>query len=203
MAKRILESPTLTIETNFFLFESMIMLLRSCSRQSAFAHKRTAACESTGVDSTTVLLFCNCRQQPFGREVTGGRPKVFIVTQAFLCKSTCVHLTQRINQGPSRKIIAHQPGKEEKVELRKAENKWVRHSETEKEKDKEIPDEDKETAEIFRKFQGILNKLTPQKFKDLAEQALKLPLLTVERLKGCIDKIFTKVNQIVHVVFTL
>ena len=141
--------------------------------------------------------FCNCRQQPFGREVTGGRPKVFIVTQAFLCKSTCVHFMQRINQGPSRKIIAHQPGKEEKVELRKVEYKWVRHSE--KDKDKDIPDEDKETTNIFRKFQGILNKLTPQKFKDLAEQALKLPLLTVERLKGCIDKIFTNVGQIVHV----
>lgn len=98
-----------------------------------------------------------------------------------------------MNQGPPRKIITHQPNKEEKVELRKAENKWVRHSAT----DKDTSDEDRETTEIFRKFQGILNKLTPQKFKDLAEQALKLPLSTVERLKGCIDKIFTKVDRIV------
>ena len=53
--------------------------------------------------------------------------------------------------------------------------------------------EDGETEELFRKFQGILNKLTAQKFQNLAEQALHLKINTEERLKGCIDKIFTKV----------
>ena len=123
----------------------------------------------------------------------------FLVDQRYLSlhKPSCVsqHVFILCSESISRKIIAHQPSKEEKVELRKVEHKWVRHSETEK----DIPDEDKETTNIFRKFQGILNKLTPQKFKDLAEQALKLPLSTVERLKGCIDKIFTNVGQIVHV----
>ena len=75
------------------------------------------------------------------------------------------------------------------MELRKAEVRWVRPSEQEA----VLSEEEKETLEIFRKFQGILNKLTPQKFKDLAEQALQLPMNNPERLKGCIDKIFTKV----------
>ena len=55
--------------------------------------------------------------------------------------------------------------------------------------------EDGETEELFRKFQGILNKLTPQKFQNLAEQALLLKIDSEERLKGCIDKIFTKVKE--------
>ena len=46
--------------------------------------------------------------------------------------------------------------------------------------------------------QGILNKLTPQKFKNLAENARELEINTEERLKGCIDKIFSKV-QLLHV----
>ena len=52
-----------------------------------------------------------------------------------------------------------------------------------------------ETEELFRKFQAILNKLTPQKFQNLAEQALQLKIDSEERLKGCIDKIFTKVSK--------
>jgi len=51
-----------------------------------------------------------------------------------------------------------------------------------------------QTQELYRKFQGILNKLTPQKFQSLAEQALKLEINSEERLSGCIDKIFTKVS---------
>ena len=54
--------------------------------------------------------------------------------------------------------------------------------------------EDGETEDLFRKFQSILNKLTPQKFKNLAEQALNLKIDSEQRLKGCIDKIFTKVS---------
>ena len=56
-----------------------------------------------------------------------------------------------------------------------------------------MSEEEKATAELYRKFQAILNKLTPQKFQALAEQALQLKIDTEERLKGVIDKIFTKV----------
>ena len=40
-----------------------------------------------------------------------------------------------------------------------------------------------------------MNKLTPQKFKELAEKALALPINTEDRLRGCIDKIFQKVRK--------
>ena len=72
------------------------------------------------------------------------------------------------------------------VDLHKAENRWVRQTQV-------APTEDGEMEELFRKFQAILNKLTPQKFKNLAEQALNLKIDSEQRLKGCIDKIFTKV----------
>ncbi len=62
-------------------------------------------------------------------------------------------------------------------------------------KDKESADTTETQAqELYRRFQGILNKLTPQKFQALAEQALKLEINSEERLSGCIDKIFTKVK---------
>ena len=34
----------------------------------------------------------------------------------------------------------------------------------------------------------------PQKFKELAEKALALPIDSEDRLRGCIDKIFQKVG---------
>ena len=40
-----------------------------------------------------------------------------------------------------------------------------------------------------------MNKLTPRKFKELAEKALALPINTEDRLRGCIDKIFQKVRK--------
>lgn len=83
------------------------------------------------------------------------------------------------------------------VELNKAEVRWTRPVER---LAAEVPVEEVQTDELYRKFQGILNKLTPQKFQSLAEQALKLDINTEERLSGCIDKIFTKVSHmcVVH-----
>ena len=56
-----------------------------------------------------------------------------------------------------------------------------------------LSEAEKATQDLYRKFQAILNKLTPQKFQSLAEQALELQIDTEERLRGVIDKIFTKV----------
>ena len=84
------------------------------------------------------------------------------------------------------------PRQTETVGLKKTEQRsWVRFSKRKEERSLSV--DDKETRNIFRKFLAILNKLTPQKFKDLAEQALELPLSSVERLKGCIDMLFEKV----------
>ena len=75
------------------------------------------------------------------------------------------------------------------VELHKAEQRWL----PAKAVLKDLSEEEKVTADLYCKFQAILNKLTPQKFQSLAEQALQLTIDTEERLKGVIDKIFTKV----------
>ena len=97
------------------------------------------------------------------------------------CLSVCDH------QRPSSLFFLYSL---QKVELHKAEQRWVRPTVDLTEMD----EEEKETVELYRKFQGILNKLTPQKFQSLAEQALQLNICTEERLQGCIDKIFTKVQ---------
>lgn len=56
---------------------------------------------------------------------------------------------------------------------------------------------------LFRKLQGILNKLTPQKFQALAEQALLLKISTEQQLKGCTDKIYYAVCACMCVVILL
>ena len=58
----------------------------------------------------------------------------------------------------------------------------------------ELTEEQKETQEVFRKFQSILNKLTPQNLTELADATLQLKINTEERLKGVIDVLFTKVR---------
>ena len=63
-----------------------------------------------------------------------------------------------------------------------------------------MEDEEAQATELYRKFQGILNKLTPQKFQALAEQALKLEINTEETLSGCIDMIFTKVISCIYTI---
>ena len=59
---------------------------------------------------------------------------------------------------------------------------------------KACSEEDQKTTKLYRKFQGILKELSPQKFQSLAEQALLLEINTEERLKGVVDMIFTKVR---------
>ncbi len=81
----------------------------------------------------------------------------------------------------------------QKVDLHKAAKPWMPVRAVEPERP--LTEEEKTTQEIYRKFQGILNELTPQKFQALAEQALKLEINTEERLRGVIDKIFTNVGE--------
>ena len=81
----------------------------------------------------------------------------------------------------------------QKVVLHKADKPWMPQGKAET---VDVSAEGAQSTDLYRKFQGILNKLTPQKFQALAEQSLKLEINTEERLSGCIDKIFTKViNQ--------
>ena len=78
------------------------------------------------------------------------------------------------------------------VEFHKVEHPWMRPSKVEG----DLVIEERETERLLRKLQGILNKLTPQKFQTLAEQALKLKIDSEQRLKGCTDKIFYAVHDV-------
>ena len=75
------------------------------------------------------------------------------------------------------------------MQLNKAEHPWVRSQVVMA----DMAEEQRETALLYGKFQAILNKLTPQKFQRLAEQALLLDINTEERLKGCVNLIITRV----------
>ena len=75
------------------------------------------------------------------------------------------------------------------MELDKAEYPWMRPSQVER----DLSEEEREAGRLFRKLQGILNKLTPQKFQTLAEQALKLKIDSQQKLNGCADRIIANV----------
>ncbi|KAK3721609.1 hypothetical protein QZH41_008287, partial [Actinostola sp. cb2023] len=77
---------------------------------------------------------------------------------------------------------------EQKVELVKTENRWVRPSE----QTKSLGDDDQKTQDTIRKFRSILNKLTPQKFQKLIQQILDLDIDTPERLEEIINITFEK-----------
>lgn len=46
--------------------------------------------------------------------------------------------------------------------------------------------------ELYKKFRGILNKLTPQKFDRLMEKVKSLEINNQSRLEGIIDLVFEK-----------
>jgi len=48
---------------------------------------------------------------------------------------------------------------------------------------------------LYKKFRGILNRLTPQKFNKLLEQVRQMKIDNVEKLKGVIDLVFVKVRS--------
>merc|ERR1711970_560354 len=70
----------------------------------------------------------------------------------------------------------------EKIELKKAENAWVRPSE----QTREMGDEEKALFEVNRAVCSILNKLTPQKFKPLVNQMIALKINNATKLESAI-----------------
>ncbi|KPI96105.1 Eukaryotic translation initiation factor 4 gamma 3 [Papilio xuthus] len=55
-----------------------------------------------------------------------------------------------------------------------------------------LSEEEFKTQELYKKFRGILNKLTPQKFDTLMEKVKTLEINTQSRLEGVIDLVFEK-----------
>ncbi|XP_066928112.1 eukaryotic translation initiation factor 4 gamma 3-like isoform X2 [Clytia hemisphaerica] len=76
----------------------------------------------------------------------------------------------------------------EKLELKRSENAWVRPSD----QDKDLPEELKVMKELERNVRAILNKLTPQKFKELVDKMTNLKIDSVSKLQMAIDLIFEK-----------
>ncbi|XP_047041267.1 eukaryotic translation initiation factor 4 gamma 3-like isoform X1 [Helicoverpa zea] len=55
-----------------------------------------------------------------------------------------------------------------------------------------VNEEEARTQELYKKFRGILNKLTPQKFDTLLERVKTLEINNQKRLEGVIDLVFEK-----------
>ena len=55
--------------------------------------------------------------------------------------------------------------------------------------------EEYENRALYHKLQGILNKLTPQKFSTLSDQALQLEINTEERLRECAEMVLNNVGK--------
>ncbi|XP_047138831.2 uncharacterized protein LOC124814829 [Hydra vulgaris] len=80
----------------------------------------------------------------------------------------------------------------EKIELHKSVNAWVPPGELMK----DLLEDQREREELARSMRGILNKLTPQKFKSLLDKMKELKIDTKEKLEITIDLIFEKaVNE--------
>ena len=89
-------------------------------------------------------------------------------------------------EGQQRKVI--NIPLQRNVKLHRTENAWAPVHKMKQNMD----EEQAKNEDLYKAFTGILNKLTPQKFDTLADQALKLEISTEEQLKGCIDRIFEK-----------
>lgn len=77
----------------------------------------------------------------------------------------------------------------EDVKLHESENAWRPARLI---KGENATDDDKKTAELYKKVRGVLNKLTPQKFETLLSQIKGLQIDTQSRLQGVIDLVFEK-----------
>ncbi|XP_045784204.1 eukaryotic translation initiation factor 4 gamma 3-like isoform X4 [Maniola jurtina] len=76
----------------------------------------------------------------------------------------------------------------EEVKLNQAKDAW---KPTRFKKDN-LTEEEYKTQDLYKKFRGILNKLTPQKFDALLDKVKGLEINTQARLEGVIDLVFEK-----------
>lgn len=81
---------------------------------------------------------------------------------------------------------------QEDVVLHQTDNAWKPAAFKADTKESDEAKDEKQTEELLRKFRGILNKLTPQKFDNLIKQIEKLGIDTKERLDQILNLIFDK-----------
>ncbi|CAH0703535.1 unnamed protein product [Spodoptera exigua] len=100
-----------------------------------------------------------------------------------------VKLPSNPNSNSSHKPVIHVSlSLREEVKLNEVDSAW---KPTRFRKDA-INEEESRTQELYKKFRGILNKLTPQKFDTLLERVKSLEINNQKRLEGVIDLVFEK-----------
>lgn len=93
------------------------------------------------------------------------------------------------NRSQSSSLIKVSLQSNEGVKLNEAENAWKPQAMA---SDQEVPEEEKQTQELMKKFRSILNKITPENFSTLIEQLKALSIDTVDILDNCISLVFEK-----------
>ncbi|KAJ8737191.1 hypothetical protein PYW07_000462 [Mythimna separata] len=89
---------------------------------------------------------------------------------------------------PHKPVIHVSLSLREEVKLNEVDSAW---KPTRFRKDS-INEEEYRTQELYKKFRGILNKLTPQKFDTLLDRVKTLDINNQKRLEGVIDLVFEK-----------
>ncbi|CAB3225463.1 unnamed protein product [Arctia plantaginis] len=89
---------------------------------------------------------------------------------------------------PHKPVIHVSLSLREEVKLNEVDSAW---KPTRFRKDN-ITEEEQRTQELYKKFRGILNKLTPQKFDTLLDRVKHLEINNQKRLEGVIDLVFEK-----------
>ncbi|XP_022832467.1 eukaryotic translation initiation factor 4 gamma 3-like isoform X5 [Spodoptera litura] len=92
------------------------------------------------------------------------------------------------SNSPHKPVIHVSLSLREEVKLNEVDSAW---KPTRFRKDT-INEEEYRTQELYKKFRGILNKLTPQKFDTLLERVKTLEINNQKRLEGVIDLVFEK-----------
>lgn len=98
---------------------------------------------------------------------------------------------RRSQQGNRRDVITVRLQSNEEVVLKESENAWKPQTFVTNAPD-DLPEDERKTAELFKAFRSILNKLTPENFSTLIERLKTLQIDTVERLDSCISLVFEK-----------
>ncbi|KAL0902447.1 hypothetical protein ABMA27_000312 [Loxostege sticticalis] len=99
-----------------------------------------------------------------------------------------IKMTPSQSGSNSQKMVFVSLSLREEVKLNQVDSAW-KPSRFRKET---VTEEEAKTQELYKKFRGILNKLTPQKFDTLLDKVKTLEINNQKRLEGVIDLVFEK-----------
>lgn len=96
------------------------------------------------------------------------------------------------NSSKSNQMIHVRISLKEDVKLNETENAWKPTGQSTGQTNSDLPDDERATADLYKKVRSILNKLTPEKFDQLVSQLKNCKIDTSARLLGVIELIFEK-----------